>query len=250
MVGYMSEMTLVGYMTDQFSILQNIDFFIRLIAACLCGAAIGFERSKRFKGAGLRTHIIVCCGAALMMIISKYGFADMTGMDATMFHGTRGADSARIAAQVVSGISFLGAGVIFKHGSSIRGLTTAAGVWCTAGIGLAVGAGMYPLGIFATALVFGTQFLMHKHTFGADAYVTNRLQFVIERSDDFPEKFENFLKQRHAQVIESKVTYSEHTDDATYEMVVRSPGDITMNDVDTFLQSISQVRSLDYMAVS
>ena len=126
-------MTLVGYMTEQFSIWQSIDFFVRLVAACLCGAAIGFERSKRFKGAGLRTHIIVCCGAALMMIISKYGFADMTSMDGIMFNGTRGADSARIAAQVVSGISFLGAGVIFKHGSSIRGLTTAAGVWATAG---------------------------------------------------------------------------------------------------------------------
>lgn len=91
-------MTLVSYMTSQFSVVQNLDFFIRLAVACMCGAAIGFERSKRFKGAGLRTHIIVCCAAALMIIVSKYGFADMASMDGAMFHGTRGADSARIAA--------------------------------------------------------------------------------------------------------------------------------------------------------
>ncbi len=243
-------MTLVGYMTEQFSIWQSIDFFVRLVAACLCGAAIGFERSKRFKGAGLRTHIIVCCGAALMMIISKYGFADMTSMDGIMFNGTRGADSARIAAQVVSGISFLGAGVIFKHGSSIRGLTTAAGVWATAGIGLAVGAGMYPVGIFATLLISGLQYLMHKHTFGGDALVTNRLQFVIVQSEGFYTQLEHFLNTHHAQVIESKITYDEHSDDATYEMIVRSPRDITMDDINSFLQSITRVRSVDYMAIS
>lgn len=243
-------MTLVGYMTEQFSVLQNIDFFVRLAVACLCGAAIGYERSRRFKGAGLRTHIIVCCGAALMMIVSKYGFADMTSVDGVMFNGTRGADSARIAAQVVSGISFLGAGVIFKHGSSIRGLTTAAGVWSTAGIGLAIGAGMYPLGIFATALIAGLQIMMHKHTFGADSFVTNRIQFVVERSEGFPAALEKFLSDHHAQVIESKVTYDDQSYNATYEMIVRSPGDITMNEVNTFLRSVSKVRSVDYMAVN
>ena len=71
-------MTLCEYFNGQFSLAQNIDFFIRILAACFCGACIGFERSKRFKEAGIRTHIIVCCAAALIMIISKYGFADLT----------------------------------------------------------------------------------------------------------------------------------------------------------------------------
>ena len=71
-------MTLCEYFNGQFSLAQNIDFFIRILAACFCGACIGFERSKRFKEAGVRTHIIVCCAAALIMIISKYGFADLT----------------------------------------------------------------------------------------------------------------------------------------------------------------------------
>ena len=88
---------LVAYMNSQFSLLQNLDFFIRLIVACLCGAMIGVERTRRFKGAGIRTHIIVCCAAALMMIVSKYGFADLVSPDGVNFSGVRGADSARIA---------------------------------------------------------------------------------------------------------------------------------------------------------
>lgn len=128
-------MTLCEYFNSQFSIMQNLDFLVRILAACFCGACIGFERTKRFKEAGIRTHIIVCCAAALIMIVSKYGFADLTYADGSVFNGTRGADPARIAAQVVSGISFLGAGVIFKNGSTVKGLTTAAGIWATAGIG-------------------------------------------------------------------------------------------------------------------
>ena len=129
------------YLNSQFSLAQNLDFFIRIAVACLCGAGIGLERSKRYKEAGIRTHIIVCCAASLLMIVSKYGFADLTDASGAFFNGVRGADPARIAAQVVSGIGFLGAGVIFKHGSTIRGLTTAAGLWATAGIGLAGGVG-------------------------------------------------------------------------------------------------------------
>lgn len=91
-------MTLAGYLNSQFSVLQNLDFVLRLVVACLCGAAIGFERTKRLKEAGIRTHIIVCCAAALTMIISKYGFVDLTSPAGVVFNGTQGADSARIAA--------------------------------------------------------------------------------------------------------------------------------------------------------
>ena len=131
-------MTLIEYFNGQFSIMQNLDFVARILLACFCGACIGFERSKRFKEAGIRTHVIVCCASALIMIVSKYGFADLTDADGLVFNGTRGADPARVAAKVVSGISFLGAGVIFKNGSTVKGLTTAAGIWATAGIGLAL----------------------------------------------------------------------------------------------------------------
>ena len=99
---------------------DNLEFFIRIVLAAALGALVGLERSKRQKEAGVRTHCIIACTSALFMILSKYAFVDLVGVD-----GLRGADPARIAAQVVSGISFLGAGVIFKNGNSIRGLTTA-----------------------------------------------------------------------------------------------------------------------------
>lgn len=106
------------------TVFDNLEFFIRIVLAAILGALVGLERSKRQKEAGVRTHCIIACTSALFMILSKYAFVDLVGVD-----GLRGADPARIAAQVVSGISFLGAGVIFKNGNSIRGLTTAAGMW-------------------------------------------------------------------------------------------------------------------------
>jgi putative Mg2+ transporter-C (MgtC) family protein len=96
---------------------------------------------------------MVCCTTALIMLISKYGFADLGPADTMEYFGSKGADTARIAAQAVSGISFLCAGVIIKVGGNIKGLTTAAGIWMTACIGLAVGAGMYLISIITTLLI-------------------------------------------------------------------------------------------------
>lgn len=103
------------------------EMFLRLVISCACGLSIGMERSKRFKEAGIRTHIIACCAAALFMLISKYGFGDLDG-------ALEGADRSRIAAGVVAGISFLCAGVIIQVGSSVHGLTTAVGLWLTAAV--------------------------------------------------------------------------------------------------------------------
>ena len=134
-------------------------YVLRMIIAGMCGVLIGLERKNRSKEAGVRTHCVVACASALMMLISKYGFADMAiGAD-----GVRGADGARIAAQVVSGIGFLGAGMIFVHKNTVTGLTTAAGIWATSGVGLAIGAGMYIVGIAASVIVILAQILLHKN---------------------------------------------------------------------------------------
>ena len=134
-------------------------YVFRMIIAGMCGVLIGLERKNRSKEAGVRTHCVVACASALMMLISKYGFADMAiGAD-----GVRGADGARIAAQVVSGIGFLGAGMIFVHKNTVTGLTTAAGIWATSGVGLAIGAGMYIVGIAASVIVIFAQILLHKN---------------------------------------------------------------------------------------
>ncbi|MBE6181978.1 MAG: methyltransferase [Rikenellaceae bacterium] len=127
---------------------------LRLCVAGLCGALIGLDREYRVKDAGFRTHFLVALGSALMMVVSQYGFADslqQTGM---------GVDPSRIAAQVVSGIGFIGAGTIIIHRQLVRGLTTAASLWATAGIGLAAGAHLYLLAGIATLLtLFGLEAL-------------------------------------------------------------------------------------------
>lgn len=115
---------------------------VRLLLASVCGFAIGIERTNRLKDAGMRTHLIVCMGAALMMLVSKYGFFDVSTL--TEFFK---ADVSRVASSVVAGIGFLGAGIIFVRNRSITGLTTAAGIWTTAGIGMAMGAGMYLIAV-------------------------------------------------------------------------------------------------------
>ena len=123
------------------------EYLLRLLVAGLLGAAVGLEREYRAKEAGYRTHFLVCLGSALMMIVSKYGFDDH------LVEGTIRLDPSRIAAQVVTGIGFIGAGTIIFQKQIVRGLTTAAGIWATAGIGLAVGAGMYFMSIACTVLV-------------------------------------------------------------------------------------------------
>ena len=241
-------MLLTEYLNSQFSLAQNLDFILRITVSCLCGACIGFERSKRYNEAGIRTHIIVCFAAALMMIVSKYGFADLTTPEGVVFNGARGADSARIAAQVVSGISFLGAGVIFKHGSSVRGLTTAAGLWATAGIGLAIGSGFYSIGIFSTVLMLALQILMHKFLVHADSLVSGQLQFTVRAGETFVEDFRAFIRERGIQATDSKITY--HEDGfVSYEMFVRLPRTIPLGELDAFLKTCGDVRCVGYTAM-
>ena len=143
----------------EFFNIHQLWYILRMIVACACGVMIGLERRNRSKEAGVRTHCVVACASALMMIISKYGFADTVIGE----NGVRGADGARIAAQVVSGIGFLGAGMIFVHRNMITGLTTAAGIWATSGVGLAIGAGMYVVGITAPVIIIAAQILLHKN---------------------------------------------------------------------------------------
>ncbi|MCM3237505.1 MgtC/SapB family protein [Heyndrickxia oleronia] len=125
----------------------ELELIARLVIAGILGALVGFEREKRYKEAGLRTHFLVAVGSALAMIVSKYAFFDVVNS------GTIELDPSRIAAGVISGVGFLGAGTILIQRQSVHGLTTAAGLWSTAGIGLAIGAGMYIVSIFGTLLV-------------------------------------------------------------------------------------------------
>ena len=126
---------------------QSVSFILRLILAGILGALIGLERELRAKEAGLRTHFLVALGSALIMIVSQWGFE---GLDGVFGEGTRGADRARVAAQIVSGIGFIGAGAIMVQKHYVLGLTTAAGLWVVAGIGMATGGGLYAVAIAGT----------------------------------------------------------------------------------------------------
>jgi len=123
---------------------------LRLVLAFLVGAVIGTERKIRHKPAGLRTHALVGLGAALFTIISVYGFLEFSGPP----YFRTNMDPARIAAQIVVGVGFIGGGLIFREDNKVSGLTTAASIWLTAGLGTGIGAGMYFTVLIATILAF------------------------------------------------------------------------------------------------
>ena len=134
------------------------EMVIRLLLAAAFGGIVGMERGSGDRPAGFRTHILVCAGSALIMLVSIYGFA---GFDKVPFEYPKHRESARIAAQVVSGMGFLGAGTILHEGITVRGLTTAASLWMISAIGLATGAGMYSIGAAATIITFITLTAFH-----------------------------------------------------------------------------------------
>ncbi len=117
--------------------MPEIEMLVRLLGAAFLGSLIGLERERLLWAAGIRTHMLVCVGSCLIMIVSQYGFASILTQDHVVL------DPSRVAAQVVSGIGFLGAGAILARGEIVRGLTTAASIWTVAAIGLAVGGGLY-----------------------------------------------------------------------------------------------------------
>src|ERR1700761_7644520 len=129
--------------------LSNIEVVTRLLTAAVLGSIIGFERERLLWAAGIRTHMVVCVGACLIMIVSAFGFADsLTSKNVVL-------DPSRVAAPVVSGIGFLGAGAILARGEIVRGLTTAASIWTVAAIGLAVGGGLYFASAASTGIILG-----------------------------------------------------------------------------------------------
>ena len=172
------------------------------------------------------------------MILSKYAFVDTAiGAD-----GLRGADPARIAAQVVSGISFLGAGVIFKNGNSIRGLTTAAGMWGTAAIGMAVGAGMYWLGLIEAAILVAIQIILHRFPVGADALTTQEILVEMEDTPELQAQFDALLQAHNGQVVESSLSRDEGY--LRMEITAKLEPPITHDEALTFLKNNSGVRKV------
>ena len=238
-------MTLAGVYFEQFTLLQYAEFCLRLIFAFLVGGMVGLERSQHFKEAGVRTHVIVCCTAALIMLISKYGFADMGSSSAMEAFGTKGADSARVAAQAVSGISFLCAGVIIKVGGNIRGLTTAAGIWMTASIGLAIGAGMYIVSAFMAILLFLMQYVFRRVPLGSESYDGYHLKFVVKTGENFQATLKEKLNEWNVTVVDSTITWKRN-DVVEFDYVILCPEEIRYSEIRNFVKENDGVVSFSY----
>lgn len=171
------------------------DFTIRLVLAAVLGSLVGIERQMSSKDAGLKTHMLVSVGSALIMVVSQFGFFEV-------IQNHISADPSRIAAQVVSGIGFLGAGVIFKEHGSIKGLSTAAGLWCVSGIGLAVGAGLYSLSIIATVLILIAFGLLNKVS---KNFYNLHIEIQIKATDNVELEIKNEILKTKSVIISHKV---------------------------------------------
>lgn len=191
----------------------QMEYLLRILIASILGMCIGIERRNRNKSAGVRTHAIVALGAALMMVVSKYGFADVAKVDAS-----------RVASQVVSGIGFLGAGIIFVRSNLVNGLTTAAGMWATAGVGLAMGSGMYVVGICSAVMMCGIQYIMHKVTYFANVAAGGNIRMAIAQEEGAVAQMEEYLKQKKVEVVGIKITKNKKEEIKLEFDVVYPPG--------------------------
>ncbi|WP_299102274.1 MgtC/SapB family protein [uncultured Alistipes sp.] len=209
-------------MFDHEDEMMEWNFILRLCVAGLCGTVIGLDREYRVKDAGFRTHFLVALGSALMMIVSQYGFEGfLADHDGTRF------DPGRIAAQVVSGIGFIGAGTIIIHRQLVRGLTTAASLWATAGIGLAAGGEMYVVAGAATLLtLFGLEVLTL--FFGELGHRRTMIVFSAADRAAIDEMF-NRLQCRDYSVVSYEVEASRTPEGVVHRatLVIRSKGTVS-----------------------
>lgn len=192
---------------------------IHLLAALAAGAAIGLERSYHARPAGFRTHTLVCLSSSLLMLVTLYQSTWLPGMPTETIR----TDPTRMAQGIMTGIGFLGAGVIFKEGLSVRGLTTAASIWMTAAIGVLMGIGFYMPAVLATALTLGilSLFRLIERRMPAQTFVHHRLRF--DRDDAISEDEIRRLMREHGFSI-ANLSYRILEDGTSfeYQMVLRS----------------------------
>ena len=205
----------------------HINMIFRMLVSCLCGMIIGLERENRAKEAGIRTHCIVACASAMMMIISKYGFEDLiqayTSADVRL-------DPSRMAQGIVTGVGFLGAGTIYVQRSNIRGLTTAAGLWATCGIGMAIGGGMYVIGFSATLIILATQIILHSSGKFMTSHKSKYIKIYGIEKPNVQQQTAELLNEIHVKVNE--VAVARHSDGLyDYTFYCEMPGDVVEEEI-------------------
>ena len=210
--------------------IQELKYLVSILVALVLGFAIGYERKLRFKEAGIRTHTIVCVWSALMMVVSKYGFGDSIE-----------ADASRVAAQIVSGIGFLGAGIIIYRKHEIHGLTTAAGVWATAGVGMAAGAELYIVAAGATAIIIAAQCLFHANwkIFRTKKFFQLKICFIC--TDGEPDKIKELfqVERFNRLVIEQK------GEDTVYHATLNTDKEFSSRRLGEIMEQNKFIRSIE-----
>mgnify|MGYP002520893980 CR=1 FL=1 len=214
--------------------LLQFEFVLRIVLASICGMFIGWERERRLKSAGLRTHMLVALASSLMMVISKYAFLDIVFLSSVQV------DASRVAAGVVQAIGFLGAGVIFVKKDNIVGVTTAAGLWATVGIGLTIGSGLYVLGISCTALIILIQLIVHRGEHKSFSTNNGSIQINLTKNNlsinDAREKLEAMG------LILKNISLAKNTDN----QIILSASIISVGDVST-TEVVNNLQSMDFI---
>lgn len=208
----------------------TIEIMLRLLLAGLLGGVIGYEREHTNRPAGFRTHILVCVGAALVMVTSEFIFEK--------YGATSNIDPARLGAQVISGIGFLGAGTIIRDGFNVRGLTTAASLWAVSCVGIAAGIGFYGGAVATTILIFVTLITLKK----AEKHFSkkNRYRTFIVESDSIPGQVGTVsgLLEQYSVEIKNIQLYRNKENSLMIKLLVKLPG----SNID--LQTVSDIQGL------
>ena len=220
---------MIEFLTDTL----QIQLVFRIFLAGICGMIIGLERKNRSKEAGIRTHFVVACGAALMMVVSKYAFFDVISKG--IYEGVEvRLDPSRIASTIASGIGFLGAGMIFVHRNTITGLTTAAGIWVTSGVGMAIGAGLYSIGVCATVLILFAQIILHKNFRWIRLPKAKVLVIKGVNEENFQESITNKLEELSISIRDVSID-SDEDNNRKYTFHIEMPYDVTEESVVSIL---------------
>jgi len=211
---------------------HDLELLARLLLAAVLGGAIGAERELNDQPAGLRTHMLLTIGACLFTLISAYGFG-------------RGTDPSRIAAQIVTGIGFLGGGAIVRHGLTVKGVTTAASIWATASVGVAIGAGSYVLGIGGAILVVGTLFGLRRADEVLQRWGVAREEYLIEAVPGFD--MERLAEIGRREKVALRGMQLQEDDDATrITLVVKLPPGYRPARLLDALRRVEGVREVDW----